>query len=396
MKILEITLSDSRGGAETVMHNISECLIKEGLRVKTFILEECVKYFDDLGEGNFETVGSFLTFDHPKTVKNKLINTFYIYLDKIKKSFTKNPFNKKFISNIKNKIDSYKPDIIHLHLPEALKLVLCIEFKCPVVFTIHGDMELNKIFYSLKSFLDKFLLKLALKKIKNFTSACNYFYDIIEDVGIPLSNKNAIIIPNGIFLDQLSNIKPLELNGRFKMIFVGGTRHKKGGDLLIRALPIIKKKIPNFKLYILRDVPENHFIKKFVAKNSLLENVSFIGYANYPDYFRYIKSVDIAILPSRTEGIAQALLEFLACGKPIVATNVGGTPEIIKDKENGVLINPNPKSVARGILELYNNKTLRDKISKQNLKKAKNFDWNEIIKQYIKFFIKISKIQKLK
>ncbi len=110
------------------------------------------------------------------------------------------------------------------------------------------------------------------------------------------------------------------------------------------------------------------------------------------NYYQYMKSVDIGVLPSRSEGIAPSIIEFMECGVPIVATNVGGTPEVITDSYNGILVEKNPKSIAKGILNLYNNPQLMNKLSNNGKKYVSQFELEVVFNKYISLFKKITQI----
>ena len=104
-----------------------------------------------------------------------------------------------------------------------------------------------------------------------------------------------------------------------------------------------------------------------------------------------MKSVDVGILPSRTEGIAPSIIEFMTCGIPIIATNVGGTPEIIKDNINGLLVKPDPSSIAEAIIMLYNNAEVRKILSINGKKDSEAFSIESSYNDYLLFFENIIK-----
>ena len=104
----------------------------------------------------------------------------------------------------------------------------------------------------------------------------------------------------------------------------------------------------------------------------LSENIKFLGFQSNMN--KYYNISDVVILPSHSEAFPNVILEAMAVGKPIIATFVGGIPEIISHRENGYLVEPkNPQELARGIKEIINNKKLRIKISENALKDARQY-----------------------
>ena len=97
-------------------------------------------------------------------------------------------------------------------------------------------------------------------------------------------------------------------------------------------------------------------------------------------------SCELVCLPSYTEGIAPSLLEALALGKPIVATNVGGTPEVVKDGINGYLCQPNTKSLTKALMKALENPIKLKEMGQNNLKKAKRFDRKTTIRKFENLF----------
>lgn len=393
MRIVEFIISNGYGGAETVVHELSRYLIQKNLDVKIFLNQEIKEYFSDFDEAQIKNLGSFYTKEKNKKRYQNYLNS---YLNPFRDYFFLNRKNRKnlnFLRMLKKNLSDYNPDIIHIHLFETLKTFQSIRFclkRCPVIFTMHGDLGLNKIYLDVRKIINKKFIKKSIKNVDYLTFVSKYLSNIVEKRRINFSKANKEVIPNGIDLNSVSRIKKSKCNNDFfKMVFVGGGRVNKGGILLIKSLPIIKKQIPNFKLYILGKLEADNKIRKYVLKKNINHYVSFVGIQRYPEYYKYIKSADIGIIPSISEGFGISILDFMACGKPIIATNIGGIPELISDYENGLLVKPKPKSIAKGILTLSNNPELRNKMINKNLLKCKRYSWDAITNQYILFFSKI-------
>ncbi|WP_286859132.1 glycosyltransferase family 4 protein [Methanosaeta sp. UBA356] len=366
-----VLISNEIGGAETIVLNIAKKLTERSIKTYIITNQEIIKYFKDIEGLETINIGSMYT---PKFSNSYLRNGIVLFRLLALKNKVKGQINSNYIN------------LIHIHLPISMILYKIIKdgINAKSVFTIHGVSHLDgQKLKGLNFFKRNFILWLT-EDCDHYTSACNYFIDVYKRFGV--LNDNYSIIPNGINLDDLSCINDIDLGKSFKLLYSGGSRYAKGGDIVIEALYKIRETIPNIKLYVLRDIPENHFMRKYVKENGLENNVIFTGYMRPPEYYQYIKSSDIVILPSRTEGIAASLLEDMAFCKPIVATNVGGTPELIKDGVNGLLTSVNWEDIAEKVVYLYENRDVRNKISYTNCKYVKRFDWDKIIDLYIDLY----------
>lgn len=379
MHVGQMLISGEIGGAERVVLDITKKLIENGIKTSIILNDEISGYFQNIDGLNIINIGRVYKYG----LRNFYLRNAYLIL------YFK--FNKKRI--IKTLLKQHI-DIIHIHLVMSIALFNEISdiFDVKSVYTIHGVVNVSNIELPNISDLVRYVFEYKLSKLSKsyfYTSACRYFIDVFDEMGLIANNYT--IIPNGVNLSELNNIDEIKLEGSFKLLFLGGERYSKGGDILIKSLDTVKREIPDFRLYILRDIPESHFIKKYVKNHDLMRNVIFVGYKRPPEYYQYIKSSDVVILPSRIEGIAASLLEDMAFGKPIIATKVGGTPELIKHDINGILTSANPSDIANSIIYLYQNPDVRRKISENNLQSVKSYDWNIIIGDYIKLYNELAK-----
>ena len=212
----------------------------------------------------------------------------------------------------------------------------------------------------------------------------DFIIDAWEEQGVKFKNKPTVIY-NGINIADMNNSSSLkvDLKGKFNLLFPGGARWAKGGDLLIAALAKVKPEIPDLHLYIAMDVPQSSLLRKMVNDLGLESNVTFSGFLLKEEYQKLLNSVDIFTLPSRSEGFPVAILEAMALGKPVIASSRGGIPEVVQDGRNGVLIEPFSRQIANAILYLHGNADIRREISRNNLQDVARFDWNIITDRYI-------------
>ncbi|MGC9202021.1 MAG: glycosyltransferase family 4 protein [Thermoproteota archaeon] len=170
------------------------------------------------------------------------------------------------------------------------------------------------------------------------------------------------------------------------IMFAGRLAYEKGLDTLIEAVSIIRKSISNIKLMLVgsADPPEMKERLATLAKEKGIGDVTvftdFIPHDKMPYYYA---AADVCALPSRAEAFGISALEAMATGKPVVASEVGGIPEVVKNGLTGKLVKPeNPKELADALLELLSDEQKIRKIGYNARRVAENeFSWEVIAKK---------------
>jgi|GEM_PF-745077 glycosyltransferase involved in cell wall biosynthesis len=419
MNVCFVLISDGWGGAENVVRQIISCLVKRGVTVSLIINHEINGYFKemdvqllDLGSlFDFKSVSRMilkpdasLKTENSRPVKVLNILLMFIYFYRAR-------------NRINRFLDANRVEVIHSHL-EYSDILSSIIYRGNKekkwMNTIHGPWF--SLYYtesrisSLSNWFFTGLLRRISRKMDAVTFVSQYLYDESRDIfGESELDKKGVVIPNGIDISQnsvVSRISGSKIpdstgngetlpekvhtytvdNKKFNILFPGGPKLKKGGDILIEALKTIVNDIPDLNLYIALEVPENHLIRKLVDEYSLQDHVQFVGFLDPDNYMALLNSVDMLAMPSRMEPFGMVYLEAMAFGIPVVASNIGGATEIIENNRNGILTPPKPDEVARAILMLYKDKSLREEISKNNLRDIHKFKWDTIVDRYVKTY----------
>lgn len=302
---------------------------------------------------NVEIISSENTFTIPiKGLKNP---SFMI------SSFLKTKFKKNY-------------DIVHAHnIPSALAMKNASGKK---ILSIHGvfSQQIDQLHGKTTGNISEKYEKNALKWADAITVISKEAFDYYSKLGY-----NVFQIPNAI------DVSSLEINAdkRYakQVIFVGRLSREKGTDSLIS----IAEKLSNeIHLIILGAGPEEQKIKD-LAKTQ--KNVHFLGYQNKKETISLIRGSDILIQPSLQEGISSTLLEAMACKTAIIASNVGGNKEIIKNEKNGVLIEPTDlNEFIKKIQNLLNHNELRKSITDDAFVYVKKYDWSVVGNQYLELY----------
>ncbi len=229
--------------------------------------------------------------------------------------------------------------------------------------------------------------KLLREKADVYTAHCTAAKEfIVQEFGIP--EERIKVIPVGVDIDLFKPIENARLLGngdKFKILCVARLHKYKGLDYLIKAMKLVKEKIPNSKLYILGKGPEESNLRRLVQELNLKDYVEFLQ-TPVPNYKmpELYSSCDIYVQPSIVEPFGIAVLEAMACGKPVIGTNVGGMRDTIRDGENGFLANPNMEDLAEKIA-MFSNRLLRVECGARGREIVMNeFDWLKITSEYLK------------
>ena len=212
-----------------------------------------------------------------------------------------------------------------------------------------------------------------------------------------LCDKDIYVVPLGINLDNCNDLSREESRSRLQIkeeakiiIFVGSLRPIKGVKYLIQAIDIINKEKAGVKLMLVGDGGERESLEQLVKDLDLESSVTFTGKVANEKVPEYMAASDVFVLPSLSEGFPVVTLEAMASGLPIVATRVGGMPEIVEDGENGFLVEPrNPGQIAERILLLLKDDQLREKMARSNREKAKRYSWENVVERLERVYLEV-------
>jgi glycosyltransferase involved in cell wall biosynthesis len=170
-------------------------------------------------------------------------------------------------------------------------------------------------------------------------------------------------VPNGVATDN-GRKYTYELHTPPRLVFVGRLQRQKGLDVFLQALARVKSMRPtaDWKLRVFGEGPLRAEYERQTHALGIAERVQFEG--QIQDVPAKLVEADIFVLPSRAEGMSNALLEALAAGLPSIATRIGGNVDLIEDGVNGLLVPPeNPEALANATLLLLDNQPLRETLA---------------------------------
>lgn len=385
-----------KGGQESVMFDEAEFLQQNAHQIEFFSMHH------PQNKENYEYSKYFV--DH---VEFSNLGKEYSFIDKLK-------IAKNFIYNHKSALlfdrflTDFKPDIIHCHgIAHQLSpsiLIVAKHHNIPVVQTLH-DYQLvcpnytfmlsskevcinhkcikghyynclldkcikNSYFASCLGMLESYfnqLTKMYIKNIDKFIVPSHFLEQMILDAGI---NKEKIsYIPN--FVAPYSG--KIELSNNKYFLYIGRLSYEKGLKTLLQVF----KDLPEARLKIIGSGPIKEELLRFKEKNQM-HNVEFIGFVSRDDIDKYIRSCEALILPSEWyENAPISILEAFSMQKPVVGSNIGGIPEMIKHNYNGYLFQPgNSSDLKEQILKFNNNDTLSQQLGK-NAQKYYDEEFNK-------------------
>jgi len=271
--------------------------------------------------------------------------------------------------------------------PGLVAVIVRSLFKKKVIIRMRGKRQLEAIKSS-------FFMKIVFKIISRFSDAIVIQYNQVNDLRLlGVGDSKIYIIPNGVDAEYFkrSDVKireqfreKLNLKNHVVGLYVGRIDPIKGLDLLLEALPSVVKLYPQFKLIIVGSGPYKDNFETLAKILQIDEYVIFVGGTR--DVKKYYDIADIFILPSKSEGISNALLEAMSMELAVIATAIGGIPEVIKDLDNGCLTYPSSSAIAEKLELLIANKNLRDRLGNAARKSIiANFSIEKVVKKYIEY-----------
>lgn len=185
-----------------------------------------------------------------------------------------------------------------------------------------------------------------------------------KSLGFVLSQARVMRTP--ISTDRILFIQRVKTSATdpFVLLTLGRLSSIKGVDIALQAVRQLRDSGFSVVLWIMGTGPEEPRLRQLTRELELTDHVKFLGFVNDPSSL--FAQIDFLLQPStRTEGVPNSVLEAMASGMPVIASRVGGIPEVIIDKETGVLVDPeNPRQIADAVIELIRNADIRNRIGR--------------------------------
>lgn len=272
-------------------------------------------------------------------------------------------------------------DIIDAHYfyPDGVSAVLLgREFGIPVCITGRGA-DLNQI---PEYMVPRKQILWAARHAACSITVCQSLKDSLIEFGGEADKihvlRNGVDLVQFRLIDRIAARSALGLSGP-TLLSVGALIPRKGHDLVIKAL----SKLRHATLMIVGEGSERARLQDLAIRLGLGQRVRFIGQVSHDKLTTYYNAADISVLASSSEGWANVLLESMACGTPVAATNVSGTPEVITASEAGLLIEERtPDCIAATILRLFAQLPLRS----QTRAYAETFGWDATTEGQLRLF----------
>lgn len=205
--------------------------------------------------------------------------------------------------------------------------------------------------------------------------------------------KNVVVIPNGID-DGLftQKIHPLELNGDPSIFCHGRLSYEKGIDLLLNSISQLKKEDrEHLRLYLAGAGPLREKLEDLSKRLGISENIIYTGQLSHAEILQYLKSVDLAIYPSRYESFSLAILEALAVADcPVCMSNCAGICGFLRRGDDLIQFNPEIPNILRLLQSQISGDLFTNGLVQRQKEFAKRFLWSNIVKQYINYYRKIA------
>ena len=356
MKILQVIPYFCFGGAETMCENLTYALSNLGHEV---------------------TVVSLYAERTPISQRMEAAGVKILYLDK------KLGLDLSMIPKLMKIMKQEKPDVVHTHLDVIKYAVAAARLsgirRC--VHTVHnvaheeaeGRLQkiVNTVYFKLGWSVPVALSPEVRRTIVSF-------YGLKEET-VPM-------IYNGVDLGKCIPKEDYSLSEPACLLHIGRFNDQKNHKGLLEAFAQVLKRHPNCCLKLIGDGDLREAVERQAEALSIRDKISFLG--SQSNVHPFLQAADVFLLPSKFEGMPMTIIEAMGTGLPIVATAVGGVPDMLTDQESGLLVSCQPEKVAEAVCKLLDSEDFRKKLGTNARLSSKQFGAEHMARCYCESYHK--------
>jgi teichuronic acid biosynthesis glycosyltransferase TuaC len=285
----------------------------------------------------------------------------------------------RYVPMIRKQLKQGTIDLIHAHtiMPDGFAATLLGQtFNIPVVCTVHGsDVKI----YPRTNWMTRRSTQWALKRVNRLIVVSQ---DLQKAVTQLVGSRQVCIARNGADPLRFRSTSRKQVRSQLELpadkpllLFVGNLFPVKGVEYLLRAMVTLDQ---DLSLYLLGDGYLKEELIELSRQLGVSQRCHFVGQRPHAEVPLWLAAADCLVLPSLSEGLPTIVIEAMMCGTPVIATSVGGTPEVLKHERNGLLVPPKDvPAIGSAIARLLGDRGLRVETGLRARIDAENFTWDK-------------------
>ena len=320
-----------------------------------------------------------------------------------------------FNRSLSRMVDVIKADVYEAHTVSGYKFLKALKnrkIRKPFIQTVHGVLA-DEYIQSSKSVSPSLRMKLSnvfmwnLARIEKEASRDATLIVTVSRYSAKklvqlyaVDSKKIRIVPNGVDIQRFKPTQHCEHlkdriggNNKQLVLFVGNLIPRKGLHYLIEAAKHVLKEHKETKFVVIGEGPLKNNLISYSKEQGVSDKFAFLGDVSEAMLHKLYNCADVFASPSIQEGQGISLLEAQATGKPVVAFNVSAINEVVKNKETGLLVEPDSYELANALSCLLSNKDLREKMGRSGRDfVSKNFSWDICSQKMFHVYSEVSKL----
>lgn len=229
-------------------------------------------------------------------------------------------------------------------------------------------------------------VKPSLKKADVLVVPSGFLKQVFSDFDV-----SSVVIPNIIDLGVFNPGLSRQSAEKFTVAVTRNLEPIYGLDTAIRSIALAREKVPHIQLKIAGSGPQRPELEQLVADLGLGDTVVFLGRLERASVVELYQASDVMLNSSTVDNMPNSVLEAMACGVPVVSTNVGGVPYMVRDGETAVMIAPSDETaMANAIVDLAVDSSKRETLAKNGREEVLQYDWQRVKTQWLDLYQRLA------
>ena len=286
-------------------------------------------------------------------------------------------FSRRSSRVVRKALEVFTPDVIHVHDPltPSTSMLGVLHRNAPVVATFHSYFAREHFEGRVYTAIAPLLRPVWRKVDRRLAVSAAARQSVCSRMG----DDPVQIVPNGADVEVFASATPAILPPGRRLLFVGRLEPRKGFPVAVRAFARLASAYPDLQLVVVGDGEERQAIDVLPA--DVRSRVRMMGRVTYEALPTYHKAADIFVSPATgSESFGIVLVEAMAAGLPIVASDIAGYREVARDGLDGLLVRPaDPEALAAGVKRLLDSPALAARLGESGACRARDFAWDRIV-----------------